>query len=93
MGRPRIWDEGESDPTAITRRTGLEAESVVIAQQNSGELKKLTEKTDWISAKFGEVFKSDTDFSNALLYATGRGLSTNKRIEVFQNIFKEALHA
>ena len=41
---------------------------------------------------FGEFFNSDEKFKDALLYATGRGAASNKRLEIMEQIFNEALN-
>lgn len=69
----------------------FETESVVLARRSVAELEKLSEKADTVLKKFGKAFNTETAFSDALLYATGRGASSNKRLEVFESIFQEVL--
>ena len=71
----------------------FEAESVAVSTRTTEELEKLTSKSDEVIEKFREVFENDRDFQNALLYATGRGGPTNKRIETINRILSEVLIA
>lgn len=71
----------------------FEAESVALARLTDEQLKKLAERSNQVIDKFGNMFSTDKDFVNALLYATGRGLASNKRLEVINAIFNEVLHA
>jgi hypothetical protein len=71
----------------------FEAESVAVAQRTVEELEHLAAKSEVVIENFREVFESDQDFQNALLYATGRGGNTTKRIETIDNLLNEALLA
>lgn len=70
----------------------FESESVALALRSEAELKRLSEKADAVIMKFGEAFANDSVFTDSLLYATGRGASSMKRLDVFESIFTEALH-
>lgn len=71
----------------------FEAESVVLARRKIDDLEILAERSDLVIQKFAEHYQKDDDFSNALLYATGRGRSSNKRFEVIDQIFNEVVRA
>jgi hypothetical protein len=69
----------ESQVTAIAWRTDAEIDKLI---ENSAQVLKLFAKQE-----------SDFDFNNSLLYATGRGKSSNKRLETINKIFDEVLNA
>jgi hypothetical protein len=69
----------------------FETESVAIARRNHSELELLSNRSQQVTNKFGERFKNDKLFIEALLYATGRGLASNKRLEVIDGILDEVL--
>lgn len=71
----------------------FETESVVLARRSPAELALLTDRSDQVIDKFAVAFNGDRDFQNALLYATGRGRSSNKRIETINAILSEVLSA
>jgi hypothetical protein len=71
----------------------FEAQSVVLAWRNREELKKLAKQSNVVIEKFREAFERDYDFQSSLLYATGRGRASNKRIETIDNILSEVLLA
>lgn len=71
----------------------FETEAVALAHRTDEELKTLAECSADVIHKFGEKFSGDKEFSNALLYATGKGWASHKRLEVINAIFDEVLHA
>jgi hypothetical protein len=71
----------------------FETESVVLARRNPAELGILAKRSDLVIQKFSEQYEQDNEFSNALLYATGRGRSSNKRLETVNGILNEVLRA
>ena len=71
----------------------FETEAVALAQLTDGEIKILAKKSNQVIERFGKKFSEDNDFIRALLYATGRGSSSNKRLEGIVGIFNEVLHA
>jgi hypothetical protein len=71
----------------------FETESVVVARRRPEELKLLAERSDQVIQKFGESFQNDDDFRGSLLYATGRGRASNKRIETIDGILNQVLSA
>jgi len=81
------------EPRRPINRGLFEAESLAVAARAPEELQELAEKSETVVEKFRIVFERDRDFQNALLYATGRGGPTNKRIETINNVLSEALLA
>lgn len=69
----------------------FETESVAIARCSESELNSLSKRSEQVIQKFGNAFESDKSFQEALLYATGRGSASNKRLETIQSIFTEVL--
>ena len=69
----------------------FETESVALARRSETELEQLSQRADEVIKMYGHAFNNDTAFTDALLYATGRGAASNKRLEVFESIFTEAL--
>lgn len=69
----------------------FETESVAIARRSEAELETLAKRADDVLHRFGKAFEEDVSFADALLYATGRGVASNKRLEVFEAIFSEVL--
>jgi len=97
---PKIFDRiafRKYSPPGAARRPinrGLfETETVVLAQRSVEELRKLSNKSEFIIKRFNDIFEKDADFRNALLYATGRGRSSSKRIETINKLLDEALRA
>lgn len=71
----------------------FETEAVALARRTETEIRTLEERADQVIDNFGSAFIHDKEFENALLYATGRGLASNKRLDVIDKIFDEVLHA
>lgn len=71
----------------------FESETVAIAKLTSAQIDALSHKKEKVLELFKSATNTDSEFVNSLLYATGRGSSSNKRIEVFSKIFEGALHA
>jgi len=69
----------------------FEAESVAVARRDRAELVSLVERSTKVIAAFASYFKDDEGFQNALLYATGRGAASNKRLEIMERLFREVL--
>jgi hypothetical protein len=82
---------GPNESRRPINRGLFETESVVLARHSVAELEKLSQRADKIIQKFGEAFYNDPPFAEALLYATGRGAASNKRLEVFESIFTDVL--
>jgi hypothetical protein len=71
----------------------FESESVAVAKKSKEEINVLINNSEIVIDKFGEAMEINKDFRNSLLYATGRGWASNKRLEVIENIFLEVLNA
>jgi Protein of unknown function DUF262 len=84
-------------PPGMARRPinrGLfETETVVLARHSIEDLRRLCNKSDFVIERFNNIFEKDLDFQGALLYATGRGRSSNKRLKTIEKLLKEALNA
>lgn len=82
-----------NEPRRPINRGIFETESVMLARYSESDLEKLSKKSESVCALFGKHFEEDLDFRNALLYATGRGTSSNTRVKVIGKILTEALNA
>lgn len=71
----------------------FETESVLLARQSPDALNLLAARSDQVLLRLAKLFETDSDFNRALLYATGRGWSSNKRIELIGNLLTEVLNA
>jgi hypothetical protein len=71
----------------------FETESVALARLSADDLNTLAKSSDQVIEKFREQFEGNEDFRGALLYATGRGRASNKRMEVIETIISEVLNA
>jgi len=71
----------------------FETETVLLARASDDDLKQLAPRSGTLLEKLAKLFNSDSDFVNATLYATGRGSSSNKRLEKLKNVFREVLDA
>ncbi len=69
----------------------FETEAVALARRTKQELMQLSANSAMVIAKFGTCFNEEKDFQGALLYATGKGSASNKRLEVIERIFDEVL--
>ena len=74
-------------------RSLFETETVLLARRSDEELEVLASRSDRVLAKVAELLMTNADFSNALLYATGRGSSSNKRLELLGAAVSEVLNA
>ncbi len=70
----------------------FETESVTLARRTPEELVKLSGRSQRVIEAFGREFKSDKNFQDALLYATGKGAASNKRLDVMEQIFAQVLN-
>jgi hypothetical protein len=84
---------GEGESRRPINRGLFETEAVILARRSERDLEILSEKSTTLLTAFGKRFRDDSDFAGALLYATGRGAASNKRIEVFESLFEETLSA
>lgn len=71
----------------------FETESVVLAHHSVEDLKILENHSDQVLDLLSNKLENDDSFINALLYATGRGSSSNKRIKAMEEIFGEVINA
>jgi hypothetical protein len=71
----------------------FETESVALARRTDDEIYMLAERSDQVIDRFHKKFSTEKDFSNALLYATGKGGASNIRLDVINRIFDEVLRA
>ncbi len=80
-------------PRAPINRGLFETETVVLARRSKDELERLSSKTEIVIEKFRNEFQTNKEYSDALLYATGRGSASNTRISVLTRILDEVLNA
>jgi len=73
-------------------RSLFETEMVLLARHNPSDLSALAGRSVKVIEELAELFEKQ-DFSNALLYATGRGSSSNKRLELLGGLFGRVLNA
>jgi hypothetical protein len=73
-------------------RSLFETEMVLLARRNPNELSKLAARSDKVLDNLAALFMKE-DFANALLYATGRGSSSNKRLELLGGLLEGVLNA
>ena len=66
----------------------FETEAVVLARCTETELGTLATRSHEVTELFGKKFFEDQEFSNSLLYATGKGWASNKRLEVIDKILR-----
>jgi hypothetical protein len=71
----------------------FETETVLLARRSPGELDLLASRSDRLLEKVAVLFNTNSDFINATLYATGRGSSSKKRVEILDNALTEVLNA
>lgn len=70
----------------------FETETVLLAQRDQAELAILAERQDKVLEKLAALMEAG-EFSRALLYATGRGSSSNTRLALLSKAFDEVLGA
>jgi len=71
----------------------FETETVLLARRSPADLKVLASRSDGLLEKVAVLFNTNSDFINATLYATGRGSSSNKRLDILDNALTEVLNA
>ncbi|WP_448132897.1 DUF262 domain-containing protein [Stenotrophomonas rhizophila] len=82
---------GETRRLPINRSL-FESQAVVISMFSDSQLETLSARKAEVLAKLADEFISDGEFAASLLYATGRGASSNIRIRVLSNIFMKVLN-
>lgn len=70
----------------------FEAQLAVCSALSEAEIKKLTRKRECVEEKFDHALQNNSDFSGALLYATGSSSSSNSRVAFLSSMFKEVLN-
>ena len=70
----------------------FETETILMARRSSNELSLLADRSDQILGGLAHLFEN-LEFTNALLYATGRGSSSNKRLDLLGDVFTKVLNA
>lgn len=71
----------------------FETETVALARRDDHQLARLGAQSERVIQAFKRHYDSDAEFSNALLYATGRGRASTKRLDVINTILNEVLSA
>jgi Protein of unknown function DUF262 len=71
----------------------FESETVVLARRTTPELAALAKHSDQVLERLASLFNKDSEFNGAVLYATGRGSSSNQRLEAIGGILQEVLDA
>lgn len=82
---------GESRRLPINRSL-FESQAVVISMFNDSELDALSARQPLVLSELSKEFNSDGEFTASLLYATGRGASSNIRIRVLSKMFMGILN-
>jgi hypothetical protein len=70
----------------------FETETVLLARRSSAEIARLTTRSDQVLEELAPLMKDDS-FSRALLYATGRGSSSNVRLKLLGDLLERVLNA
>ena len=71
----------------------FETETVLLARLSPQEIAFLAGHTSQVLKELAQLLNSSGDFINASLYATGRGSSSNKRLELMGGAFSRILNA
>jgi len=71
----------------------FESESVVLARFDELELEVLASKQEVVLQGLAKLFDDHADFNSSLLYATGRGGSSNIRLNALDNLLRSILDA
>ena len=91
MAFRKYWRQGQY--RRPINRGLFETESVAIARLTENERAILSGRSTQVKERFGWYFENDKGFGDALLYATGRGVASNKRLETIEAVLKEVLNA
>lgn len=82
---------GESKRLPINRSL-FESQAVVISMFDNSQLETLSSRRIRVLSELAKEFESAGEFEASLLYATGRGASSNTRIRVLSEIFMRVLN-
>lgn len=94
FGRNAFRKHSQPDePLKPINRGMFEAQAVVLAKHSERDLIYLSDKHIQLNDLIENLFDDNKEFISSLLYATGRGSSSNSRIRNLNNIFKEILNA
>lgn len=85
----KYYGEGYRRPI---NRGLFESQAVVLARFSEDELDYIALKRDFVLEKLAEKFNQDNEFAYSLLYATGRGSSSNIRLQFLDGLLREALN-
>jgi Protein of unknown function DUF262 len=70
----------------------FETETALLALRRPNELSILADRSDQVLDGLAELFKN-SEFASALLYATGRGLSSNTRLKLLGELVERVINA
>jgi Protein of unknown function DUF262 len=70
----------------------FETETVLLALRSPNELSVLADRSDQVLDGLAQLF-TNKGFANALLYATGRGSSSNTRLKLLGEVFEQVISA
>ena len=83
---------GPNESRRPINRGLFETETVLMARRSSNELSLLADRSDQMLDGLAHLFEN-SEFTSALLYATGRGSSSNKRLNLLGDVFTKVLNA
>lgn len=83
---------GSGESRRPINRGLFETETVLLARRSPQQLDALADRSERVLEGLARLFKND-EFTKALLYATGRGSSSNRRLDLLGKLFEEVLSA
>ncbi len=83
---------GPNESRRPINRGLFETETVLMARRTSNELSVLADRSEQVLDGLADLLQN-VEFSSALLYATGRGSSSNKRLDLLGGVFAKVLNA
>jgi hypothetical protein len=86
----KYYGEGYRRPI---NRGLFESQAVALSRFSEAELDVIASKRALALEKLAELFKNDYEFTSSLLYATGRGSSSNIRLRTLGTLLREVLDA
>lgn len=81
----------QSDRRRPINKGLFESETVALAFQTPGNLEVLVKRSDLVMSGFIDELNRSDSLSSALLYATGRGSSSNDRLAFLADLFESAI--